>query len=146
MKKSQPVKTRRITGAAISAVLSEIEAYVLGQRSAPLTWAVLTEFSGFSQVSLWKKLEIRQAFQAAKQRLRADATPAMKTPRTADERISALQTQLDDLRAIVRSYDELWLRYEYNMHRMGLDPEDLRAPLDSVPRAAVRSRRIRSVR
>lgn len=130
----------------MSAVLSEIEAYVLGQRSAPLTWAVLTEFSGFSQVSLWKKLEIRQAFQAAKQRLRADATPAMKTPRTIDERISALQTQIDDLRAIVRSYDELWIRYEYNMHRMGLDPEELRAPLDSVPRTAVRSRRIRSVR
>uniref|UniRef100_E6PHT2 Uncharacterized protein n=1 Tax=mine drainage metagenome TaxID=410659 RepID=E6PHT2_9ZZZZ len=129
----------RMTPATVAAVLAEIEAFGRGERDGALSWDRLVEFSGFSNVALWKKVPIKDAFQRVKQQARADATPAIKPRKTIDERIIRLQSMTDDLRSLVRSYDELWALYEYNMHRMGLDPDELRRPLDGVHRERVRS-------
>ncbi len=76
-----------------------------------------------------------------KQGMRADATPCIKAPRTTDERIVGLQAIIDELREIVRAYDEQWALYEHNVHRLGLDTEELRRPLDPTQRALVMTRR-----
>jgi hypothetical protein len=137
----------RMTQAQVVAIVNEIESYRQGQRPGRLTWGKIVEFSGFSHVSLWKRTEIHAAFQQAKAALRDDATPPIKAPRTSDERVAALQLKIEELTAIIQAYDEMWVRYEFNVHRVGLNPEELRRPIPGLARSAVRSRRhIRPVR
>ena len=136
----------RMTPATIKTVVDEIAAYGRSEREEPLSWAALVKFSGFSRISLWAKPAIKEAFQKAQEALRADATPTIKAPRVTDGRVLAMQETLEELRAIVRSYDERWALYEYNMHRLGHDPEELRRPLDPLARGQVRARRIKVVR
>jgi hypothetical protein len=135
-----------MTPATIAAVVAEIKAYGRGERDTTLSWAALTTFSGFSSVSLWKKPSILEAFREVQQATRSDATPAIKPPKTVDERLVSYQCTVEELRSIIRGYDERWALYEYNIHRLGIDPEELRRPLDPVGREAVRSRGVRSVR
>jgi hypothetical protein len=135
-----------MTPAIVKAVVDEIAAYGRSERDEALSWAVLVKFSGFSRVSLWAKPAIKDAFQKAQEALRSDATPPIKMPRTADERVLSMQQAVEQMRAIIRTYDEQWALYEYNMHRLGYDPGELRRPLDPVARGEVRTRRVRSLR
>jgi hypothetical protein len=136
----------RMTPATIKTVVDEIAAYGRSEREEPLSWAALVRFSGFSRISLWAKPAIKDAFQKAQEALRTDATPTIKAPRTTDERVLAMQQTQEELRAIVRAYDERWALYEYNAHRLGLDPDELRRPLDPLVRGQVRARRVKMVR
>lgn len=132
---------RGMTPAIIATVIVEIEAYERGERDEKLTWRRIGEFSGFSRVALWQKESIKTAFQRAKYHAKAEATPQVKPPKTTDERIAQMQATVKKLRSIIESYDEQWAAYEYNMHRMGLDPDELRRPLPALQRAVLKSRR-----
>jgi hypothetical protein len=105
-------------------VVEEIEAYGRAEREATLTWARIAAFAGFSQVALWKKTAIKDAFKHGKEAAKAIAQQ----------------------REQIRAYDELWALYEYNVHRMGLRAEDLRRPLDRLNRSEVRTPRVRNPR
>jgi hypothetical protein len=147
MKKAKKAVPRgRMTELSVAGVVAEIAAYERGAREVPLSWSVLEKFSGYSRISLWAKPTIKAAFQAAQQATRADVTPAIKVARTSDQRIVSLQAALAEVRETLRAYDEMWALYEYNMHRLGLDPGELRRPLDPLARGEVRSRRVRVVR
>lgn len=147
MKKTTRVRGKgRMRAVDVASIVAEIEAYRAGKRSGRLTWAKIVEFSGFSHVSLWKRERIRTAFQSAQAAMRNDATPSIKPPRTVDERVIALQAKIEELRAVVTSYDEMWARYEFNVHRLGLDPDELRKPLDRLARSSVRSHRFKVVK
>jgi len=134
---------RRMTANDIRNVVAEIEAHARGERDGRLTWNCLEAFCGFSHVALWQKAEIKEAFQRAKKTLRVDATPTI-VRRSTDERIADLESTIVRLREQIRAYDELWALYEFNMQRMGLNPDDLRTPLDRLSRQEVRSPRGRS--
>lgn len=129
-----------MTSAIVAAVLSEIAAYERGERQSPLTWPVLEEFAGFSTVALWRKEPIKAAFRVAKEKLRQNVRPIKKPTKSIDERLLAMQKVIDDQRETINRYDEMWSLYEANMHRMGLDPEDLRQPLEPTGREVVRKR------
>lgn len=135
-----------MTSAAIDTVVKEIEAYGRGERPDKLNWKALCEYSGFSQVSLWKKPAIKAAFARVRQSQRADATPAISPPRTVDERVAAVQKTIDELRANIRAYDQLWALYEYNIQRLGVASDELRRPLPSPNRETVKSSRVRLLR
>ena len=128
----------RMSESIIATVVAEIEAYGRKERTAPLSWAALEEFAGFSHVSLWAKPAIKQAYKAARETLRVDATPHLRAPRTHDQRIVAMQASLDEAREVIRIYDVLWATYEYNMLRLGLDAGELRRPPDAINRLALR--------
>lgn len=145
-KKKRAVAAGRMTPAIIAAVVAEIQAYGSGKRERPLTWQALSEFSGFSHVSLWKKAPIKAAFGVVQQAQRPDATPSMKAPKTTDERVSALQSTVEELRSIIRAYDERWALQEHNIHRLGIEPDELRRPLDELARDQVKSRRMHVIR
>ena len=130
-----------MTPAIVKAVVDEIAAYSRSERDEPLSWAALVKFSGFSRVSLWAKPAVKDAFQKAQGALRSDATPPIKMPRTTDERVLAMQQTVELMRATIRAYDEQWALYEYNMHRLGQDPEELRRPMDPLARAQMRAKR-----
>lgn len=140
-KKKRALGAGRMTPATIAAVVAEIEAYERGERVGRLSWTALCEFSGFSHVSLWKKPAIKAAFARAQQAERANATPTIKVPRSADERVLALQEAIEALQSTIRAYDELWALYEHNVHRLGIEPGELRKPLDPVARELFRGRR-----
>jgi hypothetical protein len=147
MSKPRRVVSRgRMTPAIVKTVVDEIASYGRSEREEPLSWAALVKFSGFSRVSLWAKPAIKDAFQKAQEALRSDATSPIKMPRTTDERVLAMQQTVEQMRAIIRAYDEQWALYEYNMHRLGYDPGELRRPLDPVARGEVRTRRVRALR
>ena len=141
-----PQRHDRMTQATVAAVVAEISAYERKERDEPLSWAALQKFSGFTRVALWAKPEVKSAFQRARIALKPDATPTIKAPRTVDERINTLQNQLHEMRETIRIYDEQWILYEYNMQRLGLDPDELRRPLDSVQRHQIRARHIKAVK
>lgn len=124
----------------IASVVAEIVAYGRRERATPLSWRALEEFAGFSHVSLWAKLPIKEAYKAAREALRAEATPLIRAPRTADQRIVAMQSSLDAAREVIRRYDERWAIYEYNMLRLGLDSDELRRPLDPTNRVILRGK------
>ncbi len=146
-KKKRAVGAGRMTQATIAAVVAEIEAYGRGERPDQLTWKALCAFSGFSHVSLWKKPAIKTAFANVQQAQRVDATPNIKAPKTTDERVVALKKTVDELEDTIQAYDELWALYEYNVHRMGWNPDELRRSLDPLSREVVRRRStFRSVR
>jgi len=145
-KKKRAVGAGRMTPATIAAVVAEIEAYGRGGRQGSLTWKALRDFAGFSHVSLWKKPSIKTAFIRVQQAQRTHATPTIKAPKTTDERVLTLKRAVADLQDTIRAYDELWALYEHNTQRLGIEPEELRRPLDSVARATVRSRRMRVIR
>lgn len=135
-----------MTPAHVAAIIAELGAYRRGERDGRLTWKKIVQFSGFSHVSLWKRKEICEAFRSARAALRKDATPTINKRRTPDERAAQLLLKIDGLKAVIQTYDELWVRYEYNMHRLGLDPEELRRPLDGLAREIVRSKSVRRIR
>ena len=126
-------------------VVEEIEAYGRAEREATLTWARIVAFAGFSQVALWKKTAIKDAFKRAKEAAKASATPVIKA-RAIPEQITRLEAIIAQQREQIRAYDELWALYEYNVHRMGLRAEDLRRPLDRLNRSEVRTPRVRNPR
>ena len=144
MKARRAVSRGRMAVATVRAIVDEITAYGRSERDEELSWAALVKFSGFSRVSLWAKPEIKDAFQKAQAAKRSDATPPIRPPKTTDDRIVEMQRTMEELRAIIRAYDEQWALYEYNMHRLGQDPEELRRPLDSLARDIVKSRRFRA--
>jgi hypothetical protein len=127
-----------MTPSDIRRVVDEIEAYGRAEREATLTWARVVSFAGFSQVALWKKIAIKDAFRRAKEATKASATPIIKA-RAIPEQIQRLEIIIAQQREQIRSYDELWALYEYNIHRMGLRAQDLRRPLDRLNRSEVRS-------
>ena len=43
-------------------------------------------------------------------------------PRAADDRVRAMEQTVEELRAIIRAYDERWALYEYNLHRSATTP------------------------
>ena len=139
-------KSGRMTPLIVKTVVDEIAAYRRSEREDSLSWAALVKFSGFSRISLWAKPAIKDAFQRAQEALRADATPNIKAPKTTDERIVTLLQAIEELQAIVRAYDERWAVYEYNFHRLGYDPEEMRRPLDPLARGQVRGRQNRGIR
>jgi hypothetical protein len=138
---AQAVKRARMTPATVAAIVAEIKAYERGERHGKLTWKALEAFSGFSKPALWAKPDIKKAVRRVLNAQRANATPAGKERRTPDERISALEGTVEALRENIRAYDELWALYEYNVQRMGWDPNELRRPMDPTARVTVRRRR-----
>jgi hypothetical protein len=124
--------------ADISAILKELHDWEHRRREGVLKWSRIEEFSGFSRVALWSRTDIREAYQRAKHALRSDATPRIKE-RSIDERLSSLRSEIEEMRQMINRYDELWSLYESNMHRMGLDPAELRRPLDPIFRQQVRT-------
>jgi hypothetical protein len=124
--------------ADVSAILKELHNWERGHREGPLTWSRIEAFSGFSRIALWSRTDIREAYQRAKHAQRSDATPRIKE-RSMDERLSSLRSEIEEMRQTINRYDELWSLYESNMHRMGLDPAELRRPLDRIFRTQVRT-------
>lgn len=126
--------SHRITTEVAAAVVKELSAWAGGSRRQKLTWKAIEEFSGFSKPALWANPKVKAAFQEAKVALRRKKIPPVKPPRTIDARIEGLEGEITRLREVENRYRELWDRYEYNAQRLGIDPDELRKPLEPPSR------------
>ncbi|TIO79347.1 MAG: hypothetical protein E5X74_10115 [Mesorhizobium sp.] len=51
-----------------------------------------------------------------------------------EEKVQQKEVELQQLRRQLKTYDELFVRYQANAHRRGITPEELERPLEKVER------------
>lgn len=104
------------------------------ERPEKLTWEALAKHLGVSRQAVATKEEIKSAYEAAKERLRQPANqdlndPAVAVRRGYQERIAALERELEQLRRDKDKALELWTKVQVNAARHGWDADLLLAPL-----------------
>lgn len=125
---------RRMTNLDIQMVVEEINAWGRFERSRKLTWSVLERIFPFTRQTLYSKEEIRSAFESAKIALTSGKKIESKQAQGDELQIQRLKKRIKELEIQVESFQELWVRYEFNTLRHGLDPELLREGLPEKPR------------
>lgn len=120
----------------VQSILYELDAWEQGERGKKLAWNILERLSGFSRQSLWAKTEIKNRFESVKETLRKgiDKHDSNQYRRTLEQRIEALQHEINQLKQQQNYWLELWARYEYNARVIGVDTTRLEQPLPTLNR------------
>lgn len=129
-------KLARMKPEDVQSILYELDAWERGERGNKLTWHILERLSGFSRQSLWAKSEIKNRLESVKETLRAgvDKNDSNQYRRTLEQRIEALEQEINRLKQQQNNWLELWARYEYNARVTGIDTTRLEQPLPSLNR------------
>lgn len=117
----------------IQMVLEELEAWEKGERSTKLTWSILERVFPFTRQTLYSKSRIREAYDRAKTTLKTGRRVKAPVERENDIKLQRLKNRVKELEAQVEEFQELWIRYEYNALRNGINPELLRKGLPEKP-------------
>lgn len=94
----------------IKNIVRELDRWALGELGSKLTWAMLEKRFGFSRQSLQAKLEIKAAYDNAKEALSGGL---LKSKEQATKEAEQLQVEVARLKAELEAYkrkEELWLR------------------------------------
>jgi hypothetical protein len=129
-------KLTRMKPEDVQSILYDLDAWEQGERGKKLTWDILERLSGFSRQSLWAKSEIKNRFDSVKESLRngIDKTDSNQYRRTLEQRIEALENEINQLKQQQHHWLELWARYEYNTRVIGIDTAKLEQPLPTLNR------------
>jgi DNA repair exonuclease SbcCD ATPase subunit len=135
-KKTHNKKLARMKPEDVQSVLYELDAWEQGERGKKLGWDILERLSGFSRQSLWAKSEIKNRFESVKESLRKgiDKGDTNQYRRTLEQRIQALENEINQLKQQQQHWLELWARYEYNARVIGVDTARLEQPLPALNR------------
>lgn len=123
----------RMTQHDIQMILEELEAWEQGERSTKLTWSILERIFPFTRQTLYSKSPIREAYDRAKTNLKTGRRGKPPVERENDLKLQRLKNRIKELEAQVEEFQELWVRYEYNALRNGIDPDLLRRGLPKKP-------------
>lgn len=124
---------KRMTDLDIQMVVEEINAWGNFERSRKLTWSVLEKIFPFTRQTLYSKEAIKDAFEDAKIALSTGKKVQNKVVEEDDLQTQRLRKRIKELEIQVESFQELWVRYELNALRHGIDPEVLRGGLPEKP-------------
>lgn len=129
-------KLTRMKPEDLQSILYELDAWEQGERGKKLAWDILERLSGFSRQSLWAKPEIKKRFESVKESLRKgiNKTDTNQYRRTLEQRIEALENEIDQLKQQQQHWLELWARYEYNARVIGIDTARLEQSLPTLNR------------
>lgn len=100
----------RMSESDIKNIVRELDRWALGELGSKLTWAMLEKRFGFSRQSLQAKLEIKAAYDNAKEALSGGL---LKSKEQATKEAEQLQVEVARLKAELEAYkrkEELWLR------------------------------------
>ena len=122
--------------ADVQFILYELDAWEQGERGKKLTWEILERIAGFSRQALWAKEEVKKRYEAVKESLRKDINrrDSNQYRRILKQRIEALEKEKIKLKRQQNNWLELWAKYEYNSHVIGIDAVRLEQPLPSIDR------------
>lgn len=125
---------KRMTDLDIKMIVEEIEAWGKLERSPKLTWKILENIFPFTRQTMYSKKAIQMAYNEAQIALK---TGKRMTPKPILEdglRVQKLKNRIRELEKQIEGYQELWIRYEFNTLRHGIDPDILREGLPEKPR------------
>jgi hypothetical protein len=122
----------------IAAVVSELDAWMRGERVGRLSWDTLHRKFGFSRQTLCTKPEIVELYHSVKDRQKLGKGP--KSAKTTDERVAALGAEIAHLRRTLDLYDERFARIAFWTHAKGIDLNALIQPLPTRNREEERRR------
>lgn len=127
---------RRMSSSDIASILLDLDRWASGQLGSKLTWASLEERFGFSRQSLQAKLEIKAAYDLAKQALSGGL---VKSRQQASKDIEELQRDVDRLKLEVTELQRReglwrlrWQRIAYNIRAKGIQMIAMDKPTDSL--------------
>lgn len=128
---------RHLTSADISKVVGLIQSWPEGR----ITWPLLVEYVALYVGHRWTRqaLERHEAIKSAYLSVRDGRTST--TSRTQDpaevvrqRRTETLQRKVEQLKQQLATYEERFVRYEYNAHVRGVSPAELDRPLPEIDR------------
>lgn len=115
---------RRMAESDIKSIIADLDRWALGQLGSKLTWAILEDRSGFSRQSLQAKLEIKAAYDHAKQAL---AGGLVKTKEQAVKENDELVCEINRLKQELESYKhkemlwkQRWQRIAFHVRQKGM--------------------------
>lgn len=126
---------RRMTDLDIQMVVEEIDAWGRFERGRKLSWSVLEKIFPFTRQTMYSKEPIVVAFKSAKEALSTGKASSVtqKAFVKDDLKLQRLRKRIKELEIQIEGFQELWVRYEFNALRHGIDPEILRKGLPAKP-------------
>lgn len=125
-----------MTDLDIQMVVEEINAWGNFERSRKLTWAVLEKIFPFTRQTMFSKAAIKNAFEEAKIALSKGKMINNKGSKLSEDelKLRRLRSRIKELEGQIEAFQEMWVRYEFNALKNGIDPEMLREGLPEKPR------------
>lgn len=130
------MKKRRMTDLDMQMIIEEIDAWGRFERGRKLSWSVLEKIFPFTRQTMFSKEPILVAYKSAKEALSTGKASSLlqKTSIEDELKVQRLKKRIKELETQIESFQELWVRYEYNAMRNGIDPNILREGLPEKPR------------
>jgi len=130
---------RNLTPADVSRIVSLIESWPETRITWPLLVRHVEGFVGhaWTRQALERHEAIKAAYQAARDGRRGTAVRRGSGGATEEvllRRVESLQGEIDRLKQQIATYQERFVRYEYNAHSRGISPAELGMPLSSIDR------------
>lgn len=137
-RRARPRERRNLTTADVSKVVDLIRSWPENR----VTWMLLVErvatYVGhrWTRQALEKHEAIKGAYQAAREGRRPASRAATRDPAEVvwQRRAEVLQQEVERLKQQLATYEERFVRYEYNAHARGIDPAELGRPLPGIDR------------
>lgn len=119
----------------IHMIVEEIDAWGRFERGRKLSWAVLEKVFPFTRQTMYSKERILVAFKAAKEALSTGRASTVASKESVEDEVKTqrLKNRIKELEIQVESFQELWVRYEFNALKHGIDPNILREGLPEKP-------------
>lgn len=144
MRRLRTEKRRRSINSVVEKrILTAISTWPPNQ---PLSWEALLDVlerdlgHRWTRQGLAKRIEIKEAFQAKSRKVRSELAQkrpiAARPPETVvrDQYAERLKNELQEAKATIERYHELFITYQYNAMILGLSVERLEAPMPQIDR------------
>lgn len=125
---------RKMTAADIQAAIDILGEWEVKRPGTPLNWANVEKLTGFSRPSLAAKVNIQEAFDAAKTRQRDSGKPFRNRLDSLTAELRRLKGENERLQAAEDEWQTMWQRAIHNADELGIDPNILFAPITSSGR------------
>lgn len=150
LRPGSPAPIQHMTDADVDRIVHLLAHWPHDSKYGKLTWDRLISrlaLTGptWTRQALFAKPEIATAFQEAKKQLRGEPRKEprdqISDPETLtdpavgvlEKKVASLEAEVDQLKRVLRDYDERFIRFQYNAQRRGVSIAELNMPLPSSP-------------
>lgn len=131
------IKIQRITPETKLEIIKGIEFYA--RIGTSITWKLLENEFGFTRAAMYRHQDIKDAYQNAKEGIKASKTDAEKLKELLIEN-DKLKRQRDKFKNSLSEYESKYLNWIYNAQNQGLTPEKLNTPIPESAKTTMRKK------